>query len=145
MQDTKVCHFCGEDIKAIAIKCKHCGSMLNEPIPTTAHIPPQGTTIQMALGINYDVLDELGRGGMATVYRAIQKNLNREVALKVLAPHYNHDTEFIERFHREARSAASLTHPNIITIYDEGTISGVHFMAMALVTGEDLHNRVKRE
>ncbi len=84
MQDTKVCHFCGEDIKAIAIKCKHCGSMLNEPIPTTAHIPPQGTTIQMALGINYDVLDELGRGGMATVYSLHSRQIIPMIILNYL-------------------------------------------------------------
>jgi serine/threonine protein kinase/formylglycine-generating enzyme required for sulfatase activity len=76
---------------------------------------------------------------MATVYKAKQLNLNRLVAIKVVHPNLIHDTEFLNRFHREAQMAASLNHPNIVLIYDEGSLNGVHFIAMEYLEGKDLH------
>ncbi len=143
MSDIKICQFCGEEIKSIAIKCKHCGSMLNEAQMTIRAVEPD-MAVKNALHESYTIYDEIGRGGMATVYRAQQKSLKREVALKILPGQFTHDDEFIKRFHQEARSAASLNHPNIVTIYDEGTISGVHFISMALISGEDLNSRINR-
>ena len=81
---------------------------------------------------------------MATVYKAIQKNLNRLVALKVVHPNLVHDTEFLNRFHREAQMAASLNHPNIVMIYDVGAINGVHFISMEYLEGEDLQTLIRR-
>jgi len=91
----------------------------------------------------YRIDKELGRGGMAIVYKAVEENLEREVALKVLPQGMSHDRKVIERFHREARSAAQLNHPNIVTIFDEGEINGVHFMAMEYLNGRDLHEIVQ--
>jgi eukaryotic-like serine/threonine-protein kinase len=66
------------------------------------------------LGDRYELHEVVGRGGMATVYRAVQKNLNRTVALKVIHQNLVHDTEFVARFIREAQLSASLSHPNIV-------------------------------
>jgi serine/threonine protein kinase len=67
---------------------------------------------------NYQIMEEVGLGGMAVVYRAYQASLNRYVALKVLPPQLAFDSQFVERFLREARAAASLNHPNIVVVHD---------------------------
>ncbi len=138
----KRCPYCDEEIRVNAIKCKHCGSFLAEP--ASAGVIRQ-TAIREALIARYDILEEIGRGGMGIVYKAIQKNLNRPVALKVLPPQFTSDVEFLRRFHGEARKAAQLNHPNIITIYDEGVEGGVHFIAMEFIDGDDLRNIILRE
>ena len=143
MSDTKLCPYCGEEIKAIAIKCKICGSMLT---PTGTDQPVSSITlVKQALASKYEIIEEIGKGGMATVYRALQKNLHREVALKVIHQNLIHDSEFVARFHREAQVCASLSHPNIVTVYDEGEINGVHFMAMELLSGTDLHRLIHQK
>ena len=93
----------------------------------------------------YEIVSEIGHGGNATVYQAIQKNLDRTVALKVLLPALVNDQGYLERFHLEARSIAKLRHPNIVTIYDEGNEQGAHFIAMELLEGKDLHHLVKEK
>jgi len=80
----------------------------------------------------------LGAGGMGVVYQALQISLDRQVALKVLPCSLGSDTSAIERFHREARAAATLRHPNIVTIYAEGLEQGVCYIAMEMVQGEPL-------
>jgi serine/threonine protein kinase/formylglycine-generating enzyme required for sulfatase activity len=147
-KETKLCPFCGETIKKIAIKCKHCGSMLDQPSQEAPVTPPPSdpvTWIRNALANRYEILEEIGRGGMAVVYKAIQKNLNRPVALKVLPQQFTHDPEFLERFHREAAAAAQLNHHNIVTIYDEGVENGVHFIAMEYVDGDNLHHLIHQQ
>ena len=93
----------------------------------------------------YRVLEPLGRGGMGVVYRAEQVALGREVALKVIAPEFAHDAEFRQRFEREYRTAASIDHPNVVTLYEAGEADGVMFIAMQLVRGDDLRAIVRRE
>ena len=80
----------------------------------------------------------LGQGGMARVYRAIDPNLNRTVAVKVIAPSAAEDPEYTRRFKREAQAVAKLNHPNIVTLYQFGLSDGVYFMAMAFIDGVDL-------
>jgi serine/threonine protein kinase len=102
------------------------------------------TLVKQVLASRYEILDELGRGGMANVYKAIQRNLNRPVAIKVIHQNFVHDTEFIARFHREAQLCSSLNHPNIVTIFDEGEINGIHFMVMEFLDGVDLHHLIQQ-
>src|SRR5215471_14703911 len=86
----------------------------------------------------YEIVAPLGAGGMGEVYRAKDTRLGREVAIKVLPAGLSADPERLKRFEREARSASSLNHPNIVTIYDIGSEGGVSYIAMELVKGEPL-------
>jgi WD40 repeat protein/predicted Ser/Thr protein kinase len=145
---TKRCPYCHEEILEAARKCKHCGEWLEDPPSTsttsTMAANPE-TVVREALDPQYEIEKELGRGGMAIVYKAIQRNLGREVALKVLPQGLTHDEKLLERFHREARSAAQLNHPHIVTIFDEGEMNGVHFMAMEYLNGRDLHDIIQEQ
>lgn len=87
----------------------------------------------------YEIQQEIGRGGMARVYRAVDTLLQRPVAIKVLAPQLSMDPEFARRFEREAITAANLRHPTIVTIYDVGEQDSLHFIAMEFVQGRSLH------
>jgi serine/threonine-protein kinase PpkA len=93
----------------------------------------------------YEILDELGSGGMGRVYRAKNLTLERVVALKMLAPAFSADEDFVRRFLKEARSAARLNHPNIVQIYDFGNVEGIYYLAMEYVSGESLRAYVKRQ
>jgi serine/threonine-protein kinase len=91
----------------------------------------------------YRLLELLGEGGMAHVFRAHDELLDREVAVKVLRAGFGADRDFVARFRQEARSVASLHHPNIATVYDTGT-DGVDYIVMQLVDGEDLERMIRR-
>ncbi|MGD2206890.1 MAG: protein kinase [Anaerolineae bacterium] len=91
----------------------------------------------------YQIGEELGRGGMAVVYKAWQPSLERYVALKVLPEYFQHDPEFLARFHREAKTAAKLNHPNIVTVYDVGEQDGIHYIAMEYLEGGSLRERLE--
>lgn len=86
----------------------------------------------------YEIKDLLGRGGMATVYLAIQTSIGRKVALKVLSPDHTDET-FSERFLREARIASQLSHPNVITVFDAGIHNGIHYMSMEYIKGKSFN------
>src|SRR2546423_9043258 len=86
-----------------------------------------------------------GRGGMAVVYRATQEALQRQVALKVIAPEYARDDEFRARFKRETVIAASIDHPNAIPVYEAGERDGVLYLMMRYVDGTDLRELLDRE
>lgn len=88
----------------------------------------------------FELLQCLGRGGMGVVYKARQKSLDRLVALKILAPELEHDSEFAERFAREARILAQLNHPNIVTIHDFGESDGMFYLVMEFVEGVNLRH-----
>ena len=87
---------------------------------------------------SYEILEEIGRGGMGCVYKARQPGLDRIVAVKVLLPQLAADRVFVERFLREAKSIATLEHPGIVTIYDVGEASGTYYFAMQLLDGRPL-------
>jgi serine/threonine protein kinase len=86
----------------------------------------------------YEVIKKLGSGGMADVFLAQDRLLGRQVALKILSSRYANDEQFIERFRREASSAASLNHPNIVQIYDRGEAEGTYYIAMEYLEGRSL-------
>ena len=94
--------------------------------------------IGKVLGNRYEMLEKIGIGGMATVYKAMDKTLNRNVAIKVLKEEFATDQEFIKRFQIEAQSAAALSHPNIVSIYDVANEDNINYIVMELIVGKTL-------
>lgn len=90
------------------------------------------------LGNRYEILEKIGVGGMATVYKAKCHVLNRYVAVKILRDEFTTDAEFVRRFNTEAQAAASLTHPNIVSIYDVGNEGNIYYIVMELIQGKTL-------
>jgi len=95
------------------------------------------------LADRYELGPVLGEGGMARVHRGYDRHLRRPVAVKVLAPPYDRDRAFVERFRREARSAAGLSHPNVVSVFDSGSYHGTHFIVTELVEGQTLADRLQ--
>ena len=96
------------------------------------------------LGGRYEVLEHIGSGGMADVYKARCHKLNRYVAIKVLRSEYNDDDALVHRFTKEAQSTAGLNHPNIVNIYDAGYELGIHYIVMELAEGMTLKRYIRR-
>jgi beta-lactam-binding protein with PASTA domain/tRNA A-37 threonylcarbamoyl transferase component Bud32 len=96
------------------------------------------TLINTLFDGRYRILRKLGSGGMANVYLAEDEELGRRVAIKILNDRYANDELFIERFRREAKSAAALSHPNIVSIYDRGQAEGTYYIAMEVIEGRSL-------
>jgi beta-lactam-binding protein with PASTA domain/tRNA A-37 threonylcarbamoyl transferase component Bud32 len=96
------------------------------------------TLINTLFDGRYRIVRKLGSGGMANVYLAEDEELGRRVAIKILNDRYANDELFIERFRREAKSAASLSHPNIVSIYDRGEAEGTYYIAMEVIEGRSL-------
>jgi len=92
----------------------------------------------------YDVISLLGSGGMGEVYRARDSRLGRDVALKVLPPLRAHNPRFRQRFEREARAVAALSHPHICRLHDVGSQNGTDFLVMEFVEGDTLEERIRR-
>ncbi|HEV8357709.1 MAG TPA: serine/threonine-protein kinase [Gemmatimonadales bacterium] len=112
--------------------------------PTDASERPLVQRLMAALGTEYTLEGEIGRGGMGVVYRARDERLHRRVAIKVLPPELAFQKEIRERFTREAQTAARLSHPHIVPIHDVGEGAGVVYFIMGLVEGESLGARLKR-
>ena len=97
------------------------------------------------IGNRYEIVEKVGNGGMATVYKATDKVLKRNVAVKILRDEFTTDEEFIKRFEAEAQSAARLTHPNIVSIYDVGVENNLYYIVMELIQGKTLKEIIVEE
>lgn len=100
---------------------------------------------QRVLGDRYEIHQRLARGGMAQVYLARDRSLDRPVAVKELAPEFATDPSFVERFRREAQAAANLSHPNIVGVFDWGTQDGTYFIVMEYIDGPSLSQVIRRD
>jgi serine/threonine protein kinase len=132
------CSRCGTGIPPATQFCPSCGLDLRTTLPIDSVDPSalsELDVIREALASDYELREELGRGGMAIVYRALDLHLQREVALKVLPFSLAFDSEFVERFSREARTSGSLEHPHIIPVYRVGRSGRVIFFVMKLLRG----------
>ncbi len=134
------CARCGTSVSAGSTFCANCGNQISGPAAGTSTLTRDSEaalleSVRQALAADYDVDREIGRGGMAVVFRARDMELDRRVALKVLPPELVPVASVAERFKREARLAASLDHPNIIPVYRVGQSGGVLYMAMKLMDG----------
>src|ERR1041384_8746169 len=101
-------------------------------------MPRPDTLIDQVFDGRYRVVRKLGTGGMANVYRAEDQELGRRVAIKMLDDRHAQDEQFVERFRREAKNAAGLSHPNIVSIYDRGEAEGTYYIAMEYLDGRSL-------
>ena len=101
--------------------------------------------IGKVLAGRYEIIGKVGEGGMATVYKAKCNLLNRYVAVKVLKDEYASDDLFVERFKKEAQSAAALTHPNIVSVYDVGTEDGINYIVMELLDSKTLKDYIEEK
>ena len=97
------------------------------------------------LGNRYEIIEKIGNGGMAMVYKAKDQVLNRYVAVKILRDEFTTDMEFIKRFEIEAQSAASITHPNIVSVYDVGNEGNLYYIVMELIRGKTLKEIIIEE
>lgn len=97
------------------------------------------------IGNRYEIIERVGSGGMATVYKARDTILNRYVAVKVLRDEFTTDEEFIKRFNTEAQSAARLTHPNIVSVFDVGQEYNIYYIVMELIQGKTLKQIISEE
>src|SRR2546430_1968381 len=132
------CSRCGTQNDDTSKFCRSCGlDLAATPIQT----PQELTELELVreqLKDEYEILDELGRGGMAIVFKAREKQLERDVAIKVLPFSLAFDKEFVERFQREARTSAKLEHPGIIPIYRVGKSGRVIYFVMKFLRGKPL-------
>ncbi|MDO4545670.1 MAG: Stk1 family PASTA domain-containing Ser/Thr kinase [Bacillota bacterium] len=93
----------------------------------------------------YELFERIGEGGMSVVYKAKDKLLNRFVAIKILKPQFINDHKFIDSFRRESQAAASMSHPNIVNIYDVGREGNIHYIVMELIEGRTLSDYIKEQ
>jgi serine/threonine protein kinase/beta-lactam-binding protein with PASTA domain len=101
--------------------------------------------IGMFVGDRYEILEQVGSGGMSDVYKGKDHKLNRFVAIKVLKKEFSNDKNFVAKFRIEAQSAAGLAHPNIVNVYDVGEEEGIHYIVMELVEGITLKNYIQKK
>src|SRR3954470_20714407 len=108
-------------------------------------MPAPDTLIDQVFDGRYRVVRKLGTGGMANVYLAEDQELGRSVAIKMLDERHSQDEQFVERFRREAKNAAGLSHPNIVSIYDRGRAEGTYYIAMEYLDGRSVKELIVRE
>jgi tRNA A-37 threonylcarbamoyl transferase component Bud32 len=150
MSEEKRCAQCGAVLAADAPQglCPACllkrgfasstgGGESNSQSARTEYVPPPPAELARYFP-ELEILELIGRGGMGVVYKARQKRLDRLVALKILPPNVSRDAAFAERFQREAKALARLTHPNIVTVHDFGRTDGLFYFVMEFVDGMNL-------
>lgn len=136
----KICLSCGTETTPRTRFCGHCGAALEaESEPNPEQPDP---SLREALRSRLLIIRELGRTSMSRVYEAEELELGRLVALKVLAPDLARDPEMVQRFKREARTAAALSHPHIVPIHAVGSQQGTHYFTMTLLTGGSILERM---
>src|SRR5437588_9118073 len=102
------------------------------------------TLINTLFDGRYKIVRKLGAGGMANVYLAEDQELGRRVAIKILNERHANDEQFVERFRREAKNAAGLSHPNIVSIFDRGEAEGTYYIAMEYLDGRSLKEMITK-
>jgi serine/threonine protein kinase/Tfp pilus assembly protein PilF len=142
------CPQCGSENTSDSRFCRNCASPLAEPgeyiLTETIRAPAKELDSGTVFAGRYQVIEELGRGGMGRVYRVLDKKLGEEVALKLIKPEVASDEKTIQRFRNELRTTRKIGHPNVTRMYDLGEDQGTHYITMEYVRGEDLKSFIRR-
>ena len=140
---TRICPSCDTPLPAEAAFCLMCGTKIGTAVAAPP-ADPLRDVLEQAVGNQYEITRLLGRGGMGAVYLAKEPALDRLVAIKVLPPESG-DADTRERFRREARTAAKLTHPHIVPLHTFGEADGTMYFVMGFVQGESLGDLMRRK
>ena len=143
------CPKCHADNPETKQFCADCGTQLRpseavplrtETLETTGHDLARGTTIAG----RYEIIEELGRGGMGKVYRVEDKKIKAEIALKLIKPEISSDKKTIERFSNELKTTRMISHRNVCRMFDLGEEKGTYFITMEYVAGQDLRGFIRQ-
>ena len=139
------CHFKNPDDTFF---CGKCGTEFapsgESDVTETLEAPKEEITRGTTIAGRYEIIEELGKGGMGKVYRVEDKKLEQEVALKLIKPEIAKDEKTLERFRNELKTARMVSHKNVCRMFDLGDAEGVHFITMEYVAGEDLKSLIKK-
>jgi len=142
------CPQCDTDNPSDSKYCKECAAPLPSPgeavVTETLETPKEELTTGSTFAGRYQIIEELGKGGMGWVYRAVDKKLNEEVALKLIKPEIVSDMKTLERFSNELKIARKIAHKNVGRMYELMEEKGTHFITMEYVPGEDLKSFIRR-
>jgi serine/threonine-protein kinase len=148
--DAMKCPKCQTENTDTARFCSNCASPLTaaedaQPsITKTLETPVEALTRGTLFADRYEVIEELGRGGMGAVYRVEDKKIKQEIALKLIKPEISSDSKTIERFSNELKTARMVAHKNVCRMFDLGEDKGKHYITMELVSGGDLKRFIRR-
>jgi Tol biopolymer transport system component/tRNA A-37 threonylcarbamoyl transferase component Bud32 len=142
------CPKCQFDNPSDSKFCKECGTQLipkdEIPVTETLETPAEELTRGTTFAGRYEIIEELGKGGMGKVYRVEDKKIKEEVALKLIKPEIASDKKTIERFNNELKMARKIAHRNVCKMYDLGEEKGTHYITMEYVPGEDLKGLIRK-
>ena len=148
---TVKCPQCDSQVTEESRFCPECGFLLKEQKQTLTYTPHQEQLIEDTLhfdpgesfGSRYRIIEEIGRGGMGMIYKAEDKELNINVALKMIRPEYSSNTRFIQKFKEETLLARSISHENVIRIHDIGDVDEIKFISMDHIKGQSLKELIQ--
>jgi len=144
------CPECKSESAADTRFCSNCGAPLqpsediSPPLTKTLQAPIKELTTGTTFAQRYQIIEELGKGGMGKVYKVLDKDIKEKVALKLLSPEIASDEKTIERFSNELKFARKISHRNVCRMYDLGKEEGTHYITMEFVPGEDLKRLVRK-
>jgi serine/threonine protein kinase/tetratricopeptide (TPR) repeat protein len=145
---TSKCPQCQTDNPSDSKFCKECATPLPSPAPPegtkTIEAPKEELTRGATFADRYEIIEELGKGGMGKVYRVEDTELKQEIALKLIKPEISADKKTIERFRNELKIARNIRHKNVCGMYDLGEKEGAYFITMEYIRGEDLKNLIRK-
>jgi serine/threonine protein kinase len=145
---SKKCPKCNSDNPGTATFCADCGTQLPSiediEVTETMETPKEELTTGSTFAGRYQIIEELGKGGMGRVYKVLDKEVNAKVALKLIKPEIASDKKTIERFRNELKVARDIAHKNVCRMYDLGKKEGAYYITMEYVSGEDLKSFIRR-